>query len=98
MSTDISAEVGEAVIEVEKPVDPMLLKIRAQNAISSAVREYVEALRHYENANTEYMESCQSVREIVKPGTNIVVKLEYGKHVMLSRNEEGFTVEPIEVI
>lgn len=98
MSTDTSAEVGEAVIEEEKPVDPMILKIRAQTAINSAVREYVEAEKRYENANIAYSESCQAVRELVKPGMNIVVRLEYGKHVMLSRNDEGFTVEPIEVI
>lgn len=98
MSTDTSAESGKAVPEGEKPVDPVLLKIRAQNAINSAVREYVEAEKRYESAQLAFSESCQAVREIVKPGTNVVIRLEYGKHVMLSRNEDGFTVDPIEVI
>ena len=98
MSTDTSSGVGEAVPEVENPVDPMLLKIRAQRQVSEAVREYVEALKRYENASIAFNESCQAVRDIAKPGTNVVVRLEYGKHVMLSRNEDGFTVEPIEVI
>lgn len=98
MSTDTSAEVGEAVIEEEKPVDPMLVKIRAQRKVSGAVAAYVDAKKRFENASDKYNESCQAIRDVVKSGTSIVVKLEYDKHVMLSRDENGFSVEPIEVI
>lgn len=94
MSTELSAEVV-----VEEPVDPMMVKIRAEMEMSSAVRVYVDAKERYESAIQNLNESVRDVRKIIKPNTRIVIRLYYGKHYLLTSDDEGnFEVDPVDVI
>lgn len=82
----------------EKTVDPMLVKIREQRAISSAVSEYITARDSFDRANDRYTKSCQAVRDSVNLGTQLVVRVDYGKHYLLTRDNNGFALDAIEVI
>ena len=94
MSAEISAEFVD-----EEPVDPMMVKIRAEVELSSAVRDYVEAEEKFKSASKDFTESWQTISEIIKPKTRIVVRLSYGKHCLLTSDDEGnFTVYPVDVI
>lgn len=93
----MSAEVSEEVV-ADEPADPIMAKIRSQGEMSSAIRDYLDASERFESASKAYSDSSQAVREIVKPGTHVVVRFSYSKHYLLTRDDDGFTVESIEVI
>lgn len=102
MSESLSAEVI-----VEEPVSQadteMRARIRAQVNLSSAVRDYLDAVDKFDSASNSLRESSKVLREQIKPNMTVVIRPtygdRYGKHYLLKTDEIcNFDVDPIEVI
>jgi hypothetical protein len=86
----------------EEPVDPMMVKIRADRKLGEVVRAYVEAAERFDKAGKDFSASCQAIRELIKPNTTVVVAGGYGKHYgknfLLTNDGKSFEVKPVEII
>jgi len=99
MSSDVSEElVSEPVDVVVEAEDPVMVKIRMEREITSAVVAYVEAKEQFEKAREAVSKTHIAVCDLVQSGTDVVVRVSYGKHVLLSREEGAFSLRPIDVV
>ena len=95
MSEEVDEVVSEEVVVTE---DLMMEEIRSQLRISSAVRQYLNAVEKFELVSKELENSCKAVRESIKPDAKLVLRSGY-KHYLVTSDEEGnFYVESIEVV
>ena len=96
MSEEVDEVVSEVVVVAE---DPMMEEIRSQLRISSAVRQYLNAVEKLELVSKELEKSCQAVRDVIEPDARFVLRVGYNKHHLVTTDSDGnFNAEPIEVI